>query len=261
MNAQPHDSSEARWVRAVLAVALPLGIAGLIIGAWQIYVSRSNDALVPTPSNVAVGFIRSATTLNVWQKTGDSWVSLAIGYGIAIVIGVTMGLFLGHNRLADRTIGVYVDIALVTPEVVLMPIVLIALGVTRTAVVGVVVLFATPYIIMPIRSGIRAMPRIWFEVAQSLCASRRQVWRFILLPGARAVIATGLRLGLAHALSGLLVVELTLVALGIGQVIIIDKAEFAFGDMFGYIVLVMVQISAVMICISLLERKIKRRSS
>lgn len=236
-------------------VALPVGVAIVVVAAWQIYVATVNASLVPTPVTVAEGFWSAATTSGDWSATGRSWLSLAMGFGIAAVGGVILGLLLGWNRALDRSIGVYVDIALVMPEIVLMPIILIALGVTMRAEVAVIVLFSAPYVIMPIRNGVRSMPREWLDLYKSLCATRPQVWRHLLLPASREMIGTGLRIGLGHALTGLLIVELTLVALGIGNVVIGYQSAYDFGSMFGYILLVMCQVFLLMGLISLIEAR------
>ena len=183
---------------------------------------------------------------------------MALGYAISVVFGVLLGLLLGSSPRVDKILGIYLDIALVTPMIVMMPLVLIALGVTTTAEVVVVILFALPYVTLPIRDGVRTIPQLWFDLSNSLCATNRQKWRFILLPGARRAITDGLRLGLAHALSGLLIVELTLVSLGIGQVVVTYKAEFAFGSMIGYLGLLMAQILVVMTFISRFDHDNRR---
>lgn len=239
----------------LIPVVAPLAVLAVLLVVWSAYARSSGGSLFPTPTQVAVGFWDALTSGHVWSQTMVSWRSLVIGYVLSAVIGIALGLLLGSSRLTDRTLGVYLDIALVTPMIVMMPIVLIALGVTRTAEVVVVMFFSIPYVTLPIRNGVRAMPQLWFDLSRSLCASRLQVWRFILLPGARSVITHGLRLGLAHALSGLLVVEFTLVALGIGQVVLDAKAAFDFGSMIGYLLLVMAQVLVVMGALRLVDRE------
>lgn len=249
---RPRSFVEIGW-----ALLLPLAIAAAIVGGWQLYVTTAHNVLVPTPASVASGFILALQSSSTWAKTGSSWISLAIGYSISAVAGITLGILLGWKRGIDKTLGVYVDLALVTPEIVLMPILLVAFGVTRTSVVMVIIMFSLPYVIMPIRNGVRAMPQAWLDLSRSFRATRIQTWRHIIIPGAREMIGAGLRIGLGHALTGLLVVELTLVALGIGQVIIADQSAYKFGAMFGYIVLVMCQVFVIMGAISFIELKSK----
>lgn len=248
----------ARIARWTLPVVLPLLVLVVIVAAWSEYAHSNTGTLFPTPSATLSGFTDSLTSGSAWRETLRSWHSLVIGYAIAVAIGLVLGFVLGASRKVDRILGVYLDIALVTPMIVLMPVVLIALGVTARAEETVVVLFAAPYVILPIRTGVRAMPKMWFDLARSMCANRRQTWQMILLPGARSSVVHGLRLGLAHALTGLFVVEFTLVSIGIGNVVLTYKANFDYGGMIGYVLLVMAQVLIVMSLLTKLDRKGER---
>lgn len=258
--AAPQRTSSELLTRRVLPVLAPLAVLVVFVLIWSVYAHTAGGSLFPTPIQTVHGFWDSARSSTIWRQTALSWRSLAIGYGISVVGGILFGLLLGVSRPVDRILGIYLDIALVTPMIVMMPIVLIALGVTSTAEVVVVIFFSLPYVTLPIRNGVRSMPQLWFDLSASLCANRRQTWRHILLPGARRAIANGLRLGLAHALSGLLVVEFTLVALGIGQVVLTYKANFELGAMIGYVFLVMAQVLLVMTAITRLDREPRGRS-
>jgi ABC-type nitrate/sulfonate/bicarbonate transport system permease component len=232
----------------------PLAVLALVLIGWSLYARSAQGHVFPTPRATVTGFWHSLLSPANWRATALSWRSLAIGYGVAGALGLPLGLVMGVSRRVDRVLGIYLDIALVTPMIVLMPVVLMAIGVTATAEVVVVIFFALPYVTLPVRNGVRALPQLWFDLARSLCATRSQVWRFILLPGARAGTVHGLRLGLAHALSGLFIVELTLVSIGTGKVIMTDEANFDFGAMIGYIVLVMLQALIVMTGLRYLDR-------
>jgi ABC-type nitrate/sulfonate/bicarbonate transport system permease component len=255
MEKRPSGTFGGPWLVPVLA---PLVVLALLVTAWQLYAQTLGGALFPTPSDTVNGFWESARSGSVWRETAISWRALAIGYGVSVVLGVTFGLLLGLNRWVDRVFGVFLDISIVTPMIVVMPIVLIALGVNATAQVVVVIFFSMPYVTLPVRNGVRTMPQLWFDLSKMLCLSRLQTWRYVVLPGARGPITNGLRLGLAHALTGLLVVEFTLVALGIGGVVLNYRAQFLFGEMFGYLLLVMVQIVIVMTLINRLYGNARR---
>lgn len=238
----------------VAQVLLPLAVLGAIAIAWTFYAATAEGHVFPTVSETVRGFWETLTSGADWRATLVSWRSLAIGYAVAAVAGIALGLLLGVSRIADRLFGVYLDLMLVVPMIVIMPIVLIALGVTAKAEVVVIIFFAVPYVALPTRTVVREMPQLWFDVFASLGANRARLWRYLLVPGSRAGIVHGLRLGLAHALSGLFVVELTLVALGVGNVILQYRGQFEFGKMIGYIGLLMLQVLVVMSLINRVDR-------
>lgn len=247
--------SPHRTRRLLLRVGLPLALLVAVIFGWWLWVHNTPGGLTPGPWDVAKGFWGVLQSGDAWSALAESDKSLAIGYAISVALGIPLGFLFGRSRFADRFLGPSIDIALVIPTVVVMPIVLVAVGINREAQIVIIVLFALPYVVVPIRSAVKSMPREWLEVAQVLCAKERQLWGHILLPGTRRSVATGLRLGLAHALTGLLVVEFTLVALGIGRIVLAYQTTFDFGKEFGYILLVMIQVFVFLGIIGLFERR------
>ena len=63
-------------------------------------------------------------------------------------------------------------------------------------------------------------------MAQAFCASRFQTWTKVIMPAALGAVFTGLRLGLSRAISGMIVIELTLIPAGIGGEIVRYRSRF-----------------------------------
>ncbi len=242
--------------RKVLRVLPPLVILVAIIIAWWVYTLVAGG-LTPTPPDVVVGFWRVLTSGSAWAGLAESNLSLAIGFAVSVVVGVPLGVLSGRSRWAERLLGPFVDLGMIVPMVVVMPIILIAFGLSRQAQIAVIVVFAVPYIVVPIRAGIHAIPRELLELADSLCATERQKWTSILVPGALRSIVTGLRLGLAHALTGMILVELTLIALGVGRVVLFYESQFMIAELFGYVLLVIAEVFVLIGVLSMLERRIR----
>jgi ABC-type nitrate/sulfonate/bicarbonate transport system permease component len=242
----------------VARVGLPLAALALLVAAWQSYASRSGNFLMPRP----VRFVRAIPDVlgsgEAWQALGTSDVSLILGYGIAVLAGVPLGLAMARSRVVNRVMGPYLDIAIVVPMAVMMPVVLMALGLTRRAQVAVIVLFAVPFIVVATRDGARTLRAEWTEMARVFGAGELQLWRRVLLPGSVGAIVAGLRLGFAQALTGLVTVELTLIALGIGKQMIVYQSHFQSAQLFVFVALLMAQSVAFLGVLRLLERRVSR---
>jgi NitT/TauT family transport system permease protein len=178
----------------------------------------------------------------------------------AVVIGVPLGLIMGRSRTVDGSAGALVDVMMVTPMVVVMPIVLMALGLTRQSQAVVVLLFALPYVAVPCRTGVRGIDRGLIEMSHSFGAREWQLWRDILLPGATPAVVTGLRLGFGQAITGMVVVELTLLSIGIGNVLLSYQHSFQAAKMFALIGLVVVESVIVLGALRLLESRVATAS-
>jgi ABC-type nitrate/sulfonate/bicarbonate transport system permease component len=195
----------------------------------------------------------------VWEALLTSDISLIMGFALAVVVGIPLGLFIGRFGAVDRFAAPYLQIALVTPMAVMMPVVLMALGLSRTAQVVVVFLFALPFIVVPTRGGAATITVQLTEKARSYGVRELQIWRLVLIPGAIRAIVNGLRLGFAHALTGEITIELSLIALGIGQLMIQYQSFYRAADLFAFVLLVSIQCLVVLKLLQLLERRAATR--
>jgi NitT/TauT family transport system permease protein len=82
-------------------------------------------------------------------------------------------------------------------------------------------------------------------------ATERQVWRDVLLPGALPAIVTGLRLGLGRAFTGMVAVELLLVAVGVGRLIVSYQGEFDGAAVYAVVLLL---VAEAVTCLHVLKR-------
>jgi NitT/TauT family transport system permease protein len=153
--------------------------------------------------------------------------SLVIGFLATVVIGVPLGSLLGRFATLDRIFGLYLDISLVVPMVALMPIVIVALGIDLAARVVIVILFALPGLIINTRTGVRSVDSRLVEMARSFGATERQIWWKVTLPAALPALMAGLRFAASRAVVGMIIVELTLIAVGIGLVIQDARGRFS----------------------------------
>jgi ABC-type nitrate/sulfonate/bicarbonate transport system permease component len=99
------------------------------------------------------------------------------------------------------------------------------LGIDFQLRVAIVVLSSIFPIIINMHAGVKEVDRELLDVGRAFTASRRQELRTIVLPGSLPFMFTGLRIGLARALGGVITAELTAAVVGVGR-LIIDGARF-----------------------------------
>ena len=131
-----------------------------------------------------------------------------------------------------------------------------AFGLTLTSRVLLVVVFAIPMLIVNARAGVRQVDPALIEMSTSFMASERKIWRRVLLPGALPAIMTGVRLGVGRAITGMVIIELLLFAVGIGNLIINARGEFDGPTLYGVVILIVIE-SLILISIARwLERRV-----
>jgi ABC-type nitrate/sulfonate/bicarbonate transport system permease component len=138
----------------------------------------------------------------------------------------------------------------------LIPVVILALGLKLLARAVVVVLFAVAVVAVNTRTGVRTLQSSWLEMARSFGASERQLWWTIVLPGALPAIMTGLRLGLGRAFTGMIAVELLLVAVGIGRLILEFQGLFESGAVYAVILFLVVEAVVLLRLLRSFERRL-----
>jgi ABC-type nitrate/sulfonate/bicarbonate transport system permease component len=93
-------------------------------------------------------------------------------------------------------------------------------------------------------------------MARSFGADERTIWRRILLPGALPAIVTGVRLALGRAITGMVIVELLMVSVGIGNLILRFRGFFQAESLYAVVVLVVIEALLLVSLVRWLERRI-----
>jgi NitT/TauT family transport system permease protein len=218
-----------------LIVLVVLGVT------WEISARVAHLLLVPTFSGTISGVFELIVDPKVWQAFFISNQALVIGFAVAVGLGIPLGLAAARFRRIEGFVDPYLNILLVTPMAALIPILLMSLGIGLASRVFLVVVFAIPVIIVNARAGVRQVDPNLIEMATSFGATEREIWRKILLPGALPAIMTGVRLGLGRGVTGMVIIELLMVAVGIGGLILNYQGRFQANLLYGLVVLVVIE--------------------
>src|SRR5207245_2222766 len=156
----------------------------------------------------------------------------AIGYVLAVVVGVLLGLGIGWYRRFSYAVDPFITFFYATPRIVLLPLLIIWFGIGIWSKIAVVFLGAFFAIVINTAAGVRNLDANLIKVARSFGASDLQLFRTIALPGSVPFILTGLRLGIGHALTGVIVGELVAAQFGVGQMMAVAGATFQSAKVF-----------------------------
>ena len=199
----------------------------LCLLGWEYAGHTAEKLLIPSFTGTAAAIWRLTISGELPQALLISNQSLAIGFLLTLAIGIPLGLLLGRFALLDRALSVYLDIAMVVPMVALMPIVIVALGIGLTTRVVIVVLFALPGLVINVRTGVRGVDPRLIEMARAFGAREWETWLKVTLPAALPALAAGLRFAASRAVVGMVIVELTLITVGIGAIIQAGRGSFS----------------------------------
>ncbi|NJD27412.1 MAG: ABC transporter permease [Chloroflexi bacterium] len=223
--------------------------------AWEWYGSQPGQFALPPPSKVFPALVESIVDGGLVQAAiGTLWVG-AVGFSIAAVLGVTLGLVIANVSWADNTLTPLVNAAYAAPITMLVPIIGIYTGLGFTGKVTLVVLFAFFVILINTEAGVRQVREDLVETARSFEASRIQIARHVMLPSTMPFILNGLRLGVGRAVRGAIVAELLLLVSNLGLFLIRAGATFNMPRLMAGIFFTMLMGYAVMWFAGYLERR------
>lgn len=232
-----------RRTERVAAMVLPVavGVAGALLWQFGAAARRGGSVLLPTFTEFAGAVVRVLGSGAFWSALWTSESALLVGFAIAVAGGIPLGLYVGRHGTVDGLVSGYLDIAVVTPTAVFMPLVIVVLGPTFWARVVVIVVFALPFVVVPTRTGSATVPGALVAMTRSYGGSPGAVWREVVLPASVPAIFNGLRQGLAHALTGMVIIELTFLAVGIGRLIQDAQARFDAAGVFAVTFLIVAE--------------------
>lgn len=261
---RPAGERKARRQRGVKELAysilLPLLTFAVFALAWQLMAGQMDNFLVPSFTETAGRFFEQAFgSGQVWQALWTTNQALIVGYALAVAVGVPLGLITARSKVLAHIVDPYLDVLLSVPIAPLMPLVLMALGLGLSSRSVVVALFAVIVIAVNTRAGVRGVDQQLIEMARSFGSHELRIWRKILLPGAAPAILTGLRLGLARAVDGMVVVELLLVSVGVGKLIVGYRAAYDAANVFATIAVVALESAVLLSVVQLLEKRVRER--
>ena len=181
-----------------LSRALPFVSVVVFLLVWQVVGASIDPILLATPSKVAQAFWDLLTSGELLPAFGTAMGDLALGYSLAIVVGVGVGIAMGRSAVVQRVLDPYVNFFQATPLIALVPLVVIWFGVGLKARVAVVFMLAVWSVIINTASGVKETPSSLIDVGRVYKLSRRQAITTIALPNAVPSISRGCGSGWAR---------------------------------------------------------------
>jgi ABC-type nitrate/sulfonate/bicarbonate transport system permease component len=148
----------------------------------------------------------------------ESLQHLVVGFALAAVVGIPLGMAMGRSYVVDNVIGMYVRGLFVTSLAALLPLLIILFGVGFRFQIAVVFLFSVFYIIVNTAAGARDVPVPLIRTAEAFCIGRGRQFVSVILPSSLPYVIVGLRLGIANAFTGMVLAELW-VGVGTGGIL------------------------------------------
>jgi nitrate/nitrite transport system permease protein len=202
----------------------PLVMLGLILAVWQVLCMKPG-ATLPAPSKIwsdAYDLIVDPFFVAGPQDIGLGWrvlISLqrvAVGYGLAGVIGILLGTLIGQSVWAMRGLDPIFQVLRTISPLAWLPISLAAFRDSQPSAIFVIFITAVWPIIINTAVGIRNIPQDYRNVAAVLRLNHLEFFYKIMIPSAAPYIFTGLRIGIGLSWLAIVAAEMLTGGVGIG---------------------------------------------
>ncbi|MBW8453949.1 nitrate ABC transporter permease [Stutzerimonas stutzeri] len=204
---------------------LPPLVILLVLGViWEMLCSGP-DAALPPPSQVIAEtweLIVDPFYDNGGNDVGLAWQLLAslervaVGYLLAVVAGVGLGVLIGQSDWAMRGLDPIFQVLRTVPPLAWLPLSLAGFQDSHPSALFVIFITAIWPIIINTAVGIRNIPQDYRNVAQVLQLNGFEYFKTIMLPAAAPYIFTGLRIGVGLSWLAIIAAEMLIGGVGIG---------------------------------------------
>jgi ABC-type nitrate/sulfonate/bicarbonate transport system permease component len=210
-----------------------LALIVLLLVLWQLsalYVVRTptwppvTDILSAWYANIADGTLIGHLLATLWRQM--------LGYVLAVVAGVGLGLAMGYFRPLYNLFEPLVEVLRPIPGPAYLPVLVLFVGIGHEMKVVLVMVASFFPILLNTYSGVRSIDRVQFDTARTLGLTTSQTLRELVLPAASPQILTGMRISLAISLILAILGEMIVSNDGLGYYTLLAQRTFKIPDMY-----------------------------
>jgi NitT/TauT family transport system permease protein len=197
-----HAVWRSTWPK-LAALAIALGLWQLVaISGWR------ESYVLPGPVPVFAELGRQLRTAELWQAVGVTLTRGVVGFAIASVLGLALGILVSRSRILRAAIGSLITGLQTMPSIAWFPLAILLFQLSEQAILFVILIGAVPSIANGVIGGVDYVPALLVRAGRNVGASGLSLYRHVILPAALPSIVTGLKQGWAFAWRSLLAGEL-----------------------------------------------------
>lgn len=222
----------------VRRVVLALGLPVVLFATWWFASAGSTSFFWPPLSEILVAF--GDTWLNAGRITADvlpSLLRLLVGYSLALVLGIGLGVAVGSSRVLRATLEPVLEFFRAIPPPVLVPILMLFAGIGNEMKVLVIVSGCIWPVLLNTVEGVRGLDEVLSDTARCYGLGPLARLRHLTLRGASPQIAAGARQALSIAIILMVISEMFAASNGVGFTIVQFQRTFAIPEMWSGIIL------------------------
>lgn len=221
-----------------------LGISGIValLAAWELLphvvtMRAGTKMFFAPPSQVAVTLWDLFASGKIWSPLAVSATGFAVGLGLAIVVGIPLGVLIGRSQTLNAMLDPFITAFNATPRLVFLPLVLLWFGLGLWSKVVIVFFGAVFPLLINTYEGVRNADRLLVTVVRAFGAREWDIARLVVVPNALPYIIAGLRLAIGRAVLGVVVSEFFGAKDGLGVMMVQAASQYKVDIVFAGLIL------------------------
>ncbi len=225
--------------------ALGLAGVGVVVLVWWLVTAGSSaesrlvsPVLLPSPLEVVRSIPTLFTERALIESTAATLKRVLSGFGLAILVGVPLGILAGAYRVFDAFTGPLSLFARNIPVAVLIPLTILWFGIDESQKTMFIFIATAPFVFFDAARAVIGVHDRYVETAQTLGASQRQVVSKVLIALALPDIFASLRNLFGLAFGYIMLAELVNAQYGLGYLLMTSQRRGLTEHIFAILILI-----------------------
>jgi NitT/TauT family transport system permease protein len=249
---KPALERQRRWHARVLP---PLALLAAVVLLWWALVRVTDSVIFPTPWQVLTGTLELVEDGTLWEHIGASLWRVGLGYGLAVLVAVPLGLWMGWVAPAYATLNPIFQMLRPISPIAWIPLAILWFGVGDASPVFLIFLASVFPMIVQTTVGVHTIERRYLRAAANFGVQRRVLFGQVVFPAVLPQIIVGMRVGIGVAWLVVVAAEMIALRSGLGYLIMDSRNA---GNRYDLVIAAMIIIGLIGLALDGLTRLLER---
>ena len=208
------------WGEATRHIGLSVGSVVALILIWWILSLIFPPTLIPKPWETFSEVMSIVTTGDFFLEMGATLRRVLVGFGIAMVVSIPLGIIMGTLRSFESFFEPPVILGLTMPGLIWAVLMIMFFGLTETSAYAAVAVTIFPMLTISIWQGTKSIDKDLIDMSRAFHASPWSKVVDVILPQLVSHILAAIRYGLGLAWKVVVVVEMFGFSNGVGYQVV-----------------------------------------
>jgi len=209
----------SKIITTLTRIVLPALVIALLITVWWIVVARAENPIFPTPWQVVTGAWELVKDGTIWEHIGASLYRVGIGFGLAFLVAIPLGLWMGWVSGAYYTFNPLFQMLRPISPIAWIPVAILWFGIGDLSPIFLIFISSVFPMIVQTTAGVRTIDRRYLRAAANFGVSRWVLFRRVVIPAVLPEIIVGMRIGIGVAWLVVVAAEMIALHSGLGYLI------------------------------------------